>query len=229
MSIEAVQKTYRRYAPRYDFIFGAVFHPGRKAVIDYMDCKPGECVLEVGVGTGLSLPLYPEGVNVTGIDVSEEMLDHAVQLTEREALEDVELFTMDAENMTFKDNQFDKVVAMYVASVVPNPVKLVEEMRRVCRSGGELLFVNHFHSDRPIVSSMEKLLMPLSQKLGFNPGFSESQFIQDTDLKVKRSRSVNMFGYWKLLQVLNDKQPETPVESRSAAQKRTKNKEPVAA
>ncbi len=213
MSIEAVQKTYRRYAPRYDFLFGAVFHPGRKAVIDYMDCKPGERILEVGVGTGLSLPLYPDGVKVTGIDISEEMLARAIKLKELEGLDNVELSTMDAEKMTFEDNHFDKVVAMYVASVVPNPVRLVEEMRRVCRPGGELLFVNHFHSDRPIVRNMEKLLMPLSQKLGFNPGFSEPEFIRDTDLKVNRSRSVNLFGYWKLLQVLNDKQTTSNKDS----------------
>jgi phosphatidylethanolamine/phosphatidyl-N-methylethanolamine N-methyltransferase len=133
VSIEAVQKTYRRYAPRYDFIFGAVFHPGRKAVIDYMDCKPGERVLEVGVGTGLSLPLYPEGVHVTGIDISEEMLARAITLKQSEGLNNVELLTMDAEKMTFKTDHFDRVVAMYVASVVPNPIQLVEEMRRVCR------------------------------------------------------------------------------------------------
>jgi phosphatidylethanolamine/phosphatidyl-N-methylethanolamine N-methyltransferase len=208
VSIEAVQKTYRRYAPRYDFIFGAVFHPGRKAVIDYMDCKPGERVLEVGVGTGLSLPLYPEGVHVTGIDISEEMLARAITLKQSEGLDNVELLTMDAEKMTFKTDHFDKVVAMYVASVVPNPIQLVEEMRRVCRPGGELLFVNHFHSERPIVRNMEKLLMPLSQKLGFNPGFSEPEFIKDTDLRVSRSRSVNLFGYWKLLEVPNDKPSE---------------------
>ena len=215
MSIEAVQKTYRRYAPRYDFLFGAVFHPGRKAVIDYMDCKPGERILEVGVGTGLSLPLYPEGVKVTGIDISEEMLARAITLKEQEGLENVALATMDAEKMTFEDNHFDKVVAMYVASVVPNPVQLVEEMRRVCRPGGELLFVNHFHSDRPIIRSVENLLMPLSQKLGFNPGFSEPEFIRDTQLKVSRSRSVNLFGYWKLLQVINNKPSTSTVEKDS--------------
>ena len=215
MSIEAIQKTYRRYAPRYDFIFGALFHPGRKAVIDYMDCRPGERILEVGVGTGLSLPLYPKSVHVTGIDISEEMLARAIRLRQREGLENVELFTMDAENMSFEDNQFDKVVAMYVASVVPNPVQLVEEMRRVCHPDGELLFVNHFHSARPVIRNMENLLMPLSQKLGFNPGFSEPEFIKDTNLKVSRSRPVNLFGYWKLLQAHNDKQPYSQAESES--------------
>jgi phosphatidylethanolamine/phosphatidyl-N-methylethanolamine N-methyltransferase len=156
--------------------------------------------------------LYPEGVKVTGIDISEEMLARAITLKEQEGLDNVELATMDAEKMTFEDNHFDKVVAMYVASVVPNPVQLVEEMRRVCRPGGELLFVNHFHSDRPIVRSVENLLMPLSQKLGFNPGFSEPEFIRDTNLKVSRSRSVNLFGYWKLLQVINNKQSTSAVK-----------------
>ncbi|HHJ20620.1 MAG TPA: methyltransferase domain-containing protein [Gammaproteobacteria bacterium] len=216
MNIESVQKTYRRYAPRYDFWFGAVFHPGRKAVIHHMDCKPGEKILEVGVGTGLSLPLYPEGVEVTGIDISEEMLEHARIRAKRDKLEHVELHTMDAENMTFEDNSFDKVVAMYVASVVPDPVKLVEEMRRVCRPGGELMLVNHFSSSNPLISGFEKMLTPLSGKLGFNPGFSLAKFVDDTGLNISHNRRVNLFGYWKMLQVPNIKESSYGVSDEDA-------------
>jgi len=115
-----------------------------------MDCGPGERILEVGVGTGLSLPLYPENVSVVGIDISRHMLDQARVRQARSGLDNVaELMVMDAENMGFKDDSFDKVVAMYVASVVPDPGRLVDEMRRVCKPGGQIFMVNHFHSRNP--------------------------------------------------------------------------------
>ena len=147
MDIRAVEQAYRRYARFYDVCFGAVFQPGRKAVVERMDCEPGERVLEVGVGTGLSLPLYPQSVRVAGIDISPDMLDQARLRLEQDGLDDaVGLMVMDAENMAFADDSFDKVVAMYVASVVPDPKRLVDEMRRVCKPDGQIFMVNHFHS-----------------------------------------------------------------------------------
>ncbi|TAK66842.1 MAG: methyltransferase domain-containing protein, partial [Betaproteobacteria bacterium] len=132
LDIQTIEHVYRRYAGFYDVCFGAVFQPGRRAIVDRMDCGPGERILEVGVGTGLSLPLYPENVNVVGIDISRPMLDQACERRARCRLEHVAgLMVMDAENMGFKDDSFDKVVAMYVASVVPDPGRLVDEMRRV--------------------------------------------------------------------------------------------------
>ena len=136
MDIRAIEQAYRRYGRFYDVCFGAVFQPGRRAIIDRMDCAPGERILEVGVGTGLSLPLYPRNVSIVGIDISRDMLAQARLRQSRGGLENVaELMVMDAENMAFADDSFDKVVAMYVASVVPDPQRLVDEMRRVCRSG----------------------------------------------------------------------------------------------
>ena len=133
MQIEAVKTAYRRYARIYDMVFGAVLQPGRRAVLETLKLKPGDRVLEVGVGTGLSLPLYPRDVRITGIDVSNEMLERARARVARAGLKNVDaLVEMDAEDMTFPDASFDKVVAMYVVSVVPNPAKLLEELHRVC-------------------------------------------------------------------------------------------------
>ena len=205
MNIESVEKTYRRYAPQYDLLFGAIFHPGRKEVIRQMDCQPGERILEVGVGTGLSLPLYPVETKITGIDISREMLARAERRVARDGLSHVDLHHMNAQKMTFADNSFDKVVAMYVASVVPDPVALVNEMRRVCKPGGQLMFVNHFKSDNPVISRIEQLLVPLSAKLGFDPGFSLSRFEQECDLEFEHNRRVNLFGYWRMLQTTNAK------------------------
>jgi phosphatidylethanolamine/phosphatidyl-N-methylethanolamine N-methyltransferase len=207
LDIEAIRKSYRRYAQVYDFYFGAIFQPGRKAVIDKMNCQSDDCILEVGVGTGLSLPLYPSDVYVTGIDLSTDMLERARTRKKRDDLERVILFEMDAEQMTFPDNSFDKVVAMYVASVVPHPDHLVAEMQRVCRPDGELFIVNHFHSTQPVLAAAEKLLVPLSKLLGWRPDLSLDQFIRETGLEVTEVSPVNLFGYWTLLRAINTKHP----------------------
>jgi phosphatidylethanolamine/phosphatidyl-N-methylethanolamine N-methyltransferase len=206
LDIQAIRKTYRRYARVYDFYFGAVFQQGRKAVIDGMNCQADDCILEVGVGTGLSLPLYPDNVYVTGIDLSVDMLEQARARKERDGLERAILLEMDGEKMTFPDNSFDKVVAMYVASVVPHPDRLVAEMQRVCKPGGELYIVNHFHSTHPLLAGVEKLLAPLSKLLGWRPDLSLDEFVRETGLAVKEVIPVNLFGYWTLLRAANTKQ-----------------------
>jgi phosphatidylethanolamine/phosphatidyl-N-methylethanolamine N-methyltransferase len=206
LNIEAIQKTYRRYAQVYDLYFGAVFHPGRQAVIQRMNCRPGERILEVGVGTGLSLPLYPRDVNITGVDISPEMLERAQDRVAKDSLTNVQaLEVMDAEDMSFPDDSFDKVIAMYVASVVPNPSDLVNEMRRVCTQDGELYIVNHFQHTNPIIGSVERLVAPLSKHLGFRPDFSLRKFIMETGLEVVEQSQVNLFGYWTLLRARNNK------------------------
>jgi len=159
MHIQTVKAAYRRYARVYDALFGPVLQPGRKAVVKALGCRPGERVLEVGVGTGLSLPLYPPHTRVTGIDVSTEMLDKARARVENRRLANVEaLLEMNAEEMTFPDASFDKVVAMYVVSVVERPARLLEELHRVCRPQGEIFIVNHLFRQ------------PASRRRGKEPG-----------------------------------------------------------
>ncbi len=200
MDINAIQKVYGRYAHLYDLYFGAIFSPGRRAVVERMNIQPGDRVLEVGVGTGLSLPLYPTDAHVVGIDVCREMLERARERADRAELPHVKaLEVMDAEAMRFPDASFDKVVAMYVASVVPNPGRLIEEMRRVCKPDGELFIVNHFHHTNPIVGSIERLIAPLSRLFGWHPDFSMERFIAETGLEVTEQAQVNLFGYWTLL------------------------------
>lgn len=205
MDIDAIRKSYRRYARSYDFYFGALFQPGRREVISRMNCQARDRILEVGVGTGISLPLYPSNVAITGIDLSADMLEFARARKDTHQLDQVELFEMDAEQMSFADNSFDKVVAMYVASVVPHPQRLVEEMYRVCKPGGELFIVNHFHHSNPVIGRLEKFIAPLSKMLGFRPDFSLSTFIKETGLEVVDRTPVNLMGYWTLLRAVNCK------------------------
>lgn len=213
MDISTIEQAYRRYAHFYDFVFGPVFQPGRKAIIECMNCRPGERILEVGVGTGLSLPLYPKDVFVTGIDISHDMLVQAQARKERGGLHNiVQLSVMDAENMEFEDSSFDKVVAMYVASVVPDPERLVDEMRRVCKPNGLIIFVNHFRSRNRILGACENLLAPLSKQLGFRPDFSLDRFLDETGLNVLDIHPVNMFHFCTMVEARNNK-PFIPEEA----------------
>ena len=207
MKIEAIDQAYRRYARGYDLYFGSILQPGRRAVIQRMDCRPGERILEVGVGTGLSLPLYPASTQVHGIDICHEMLARAKARVGREHLKQAAgLCRMDGEHMGFADDSFDKVVAMYVVSVAPNPVRLLDEMRRVCKPQGELFIVNHFLHPNPVVSAMERLAAPLSRFLGFHPNLSLDDFTKHARVEVLERQSVNAFGYWTLLRARNNKQ-----------------------
>ena len=211
MDIHAVKSAYRRYAPAYDLYFGAVLNQGRRKAVERMNCKPGERVLEVGVGTGLSLPLYDRSVKVVGIDLSSEMLQRAHVLKERGGLHNVTaLLDMDAERMTFADDSFDKVVAMYVVSVAPNAARVVQEMRRVCKPGGELFIVNHFSNANPFIGGIERLMAPLSRLIGFKPDFSLDGFLAETGLDVLEKVNVNFFDYWTMLRACNTKGAETP-------------------
>ena len=200
MQIEAVKAAYRRYARIYDVVFGAVLQPGRKAVLDALRLKPGDRVLEVGVGTGISLPLYPRDVRITGIDVSHEMLERARARVARAKLTNVDaLLEMDAEAMAFPDASFDKVVAMYVVSVVPRPAKLLEELHRVCRPDGEIFIVNHFQSENRVMGALERMLGSVSAQIGFDPEVDLRKLVPAAaNGDVSR---VNLF--WKMVRLRN--------------------------
>lgn len=203
MDHSAVISAYRRYAPVYDLVFGPVFEPGRRRTIQALACRGGESVLEVGVGTGLSLRHYPNDVAVTGIDISPHMLERADRRAQRYGLDNVRLFTMDAQQLSFEDDSFDRIAAMYVASVVPDPKAMMAELRRVCRPGGEIIVLNHFTRKGEWTSHFERRLSPLARQLGFHPMFPLEDFIEITGLEVLETRPVNAFGYWTLLRLQN--------------------------
>jgi phosphatidylethanolamine/phosphatidyl-N-methylethanolamine N-methyltransferase len=208
MDLQDTLKTYRLFSGSYDVVFGPIFHPGRKAAVRIANDRPRQKILEVGVGTGLSLPHFRKDSRVTGIDVSAEMLAKARRRVERQHLTQVEaLLEMDAEKMSFEDSSFDSVLALYVASVVPNPAKFVAEMKRVCVPGGTIVIVNHFMSDNPAMRFVEERLAPLAGKIGFHADFELEPFIEEGRLDVREVRPSNLFGYWKLLRCINNKLP----------------------
>jgi phosphatidylethanolamine/phosphatidyl-N-methylethanolamine N-methyltransferase len=206
MDLQDTVKTYRLFAGPYDLVFGPVFHPGRKDAVRIANDLPGQRILEVGVGTGLSLPYFRADAEVTGIDVSAEMLARARKRVERQNLRQVKaLAVMDAENLTYADNEFDAVLALYVASVVPDPARFAAEMRRVCRPGGTIVIVNHFMSENGMMRVVEQWLAPLAGKIGFHADFPLETFVKSGRLNVREIRPSNLFGYWKLLRCINDK------------------------
>lgn len=198
--LEQVGRSYRVFAPAYDAFFGAVLEPGRRAAILGMNLRPDARVLEVGVGTGLSLAVYPREVQVFGVDLSPEMLDRARRRVARAELNQVrELRVMDARALDYPDAYFDVVVAMYVVSVTPEPERMVNEMLRVCRPGGQLVIVNHFRTESALVRGVERLLRPLHRLVSFRADLDREQFLERTCLQVQRSAQANVLGYSTIL------------------------------
>lgn len=199
-----VVSTYRRYAPFYDAMFGSVLGPGRKRLTQAVTRIAPPRLLEVGIGTGLALPDYPAGTEVTGIDLSADMLAIARKRAEVLADRRIQLFEMDAEALQFDDDSFECVAVPYVLSVTPNPDAFVTELRRVCTPGGHIVLVNHF-SGSPFWLALEKMVSPLASRIGFRSEFSYQDNILRHPWTVLDSTSVNLFGLSKLVVLRNEK------------------------
>jgi phosphatidylethanolamine/phosphatidyl-N-methylethanolamine N-methyltransferase len=200
-----VQRAYEFYAPVYDFVFDWIFAPGRSAAIKQLDLSPSDSVLEVGIGTGLNLPLYPPSVKLTGIDLSSEMLDKAVERVQTLTMPDVTLKVMDATGMDFGDNEFDKAVATYTISAVPDPVAVLREIRRVVKPDGVIVLLNHFRSERRIIQTAEDLLAPICTRLGWKSNLAMMPLLRRVGLTPELVTKVNMFNGWRLVKCVNRK------------------------
>lgn len=198
-----VERVYEKLAGIYDFTFGPTLHPGRLEAIEKMAIRPGHSVLEVGVGTGINLGLYPRGCMVTGIDLSRPMLDKARERVARKDLDNCRVLEMDAAAMTFPDETFDIVYAPYLISVVPDPVKVAREMRRVCRHGGRIVILNHFKSTNPILSRIETAISPLTVHIGFKADLDLQGFLTQAELEPLAIEKVNIPKMWTLVTCRN--------------------------
>ncbi len=204
LDADAVRAAYRRWAGVYDTVFGGVSSAGRRRAVDAVNLLPGRDVLEVGVGTGLALPRYLQHKNVTGIDLSAEMLEHARNRVAEQNLTNVaSLQVQDAEATGFPDAQFDIAVAMFVASVVPDARRLLAEMRRVVRPGGHLLFVNHFAATGGARLLIERMMAPASRALGWHTDFRTDSLLPPEDLAVASVTSVPPLGLFTLVHLPN--------------------------
>ena len=199
-----VENVYDKLAKVYDLFFGPTLHPGRLQAIDRMNIQAGERVLEVGVGTGINLALYPREAAVTGIDFSSSMLEKARERAARPDAAPVRLLQMDAAALRFADESFDIVYAPYLISVVPDPVKVAQEMRRVCRPGGRIIFLNHFLSPNPILSRIERLISPATIHIGFKSDLDLPAFLAQAGLSPVTIEKVNLPRIWSLVTCIKD-------------------------
>ncbi|WP_018979211.1 class I SAM-dependent methyltransferase [Saccharibacter floricola] len=206
LDADSVRLAYRRWARFYDSVFGGVSAFGRRQAVTAVNALPGEKVLEVGVGTGLALPLYNKNKRITGIDLSEDMLERARQRVVREHLSNVDdLAEMDAEATIFEDNSFDIAVAMFVASVVPHPDALLKELKRVVRPGGHILFVNHFLAQDGLRLKVERAMASASRSLGWHPDFAIETLLPPEDMQRATIRPVPPLGLFTLVTLPQNK------------------------
>ena len=194
-----VTKVYEKLATVYDFTFGPVLHPGRVDAIERMGIRPGDRVLEVGVGTGINAALYPRDCSVTGVDLSSPMLEKARERVARKGVRNVRLLQMDAANLKFGDDSFDIVYAPYVISVVPDPVAVTREMCRVCRPGGRIVILNHFRSRNALMAWIERMISPFTVHIGFKSDLDLPAFLAQAELKPVSIDKVNFPRIWSLV------------------------------
>jgi phosphatidylethanolamine/phosphatidyl-N-methylethanolamine N-methyltransferase len=211
MDREQVAEAYGRWAPVYDIVFGPVFRQGRRAAVKAAEAVGGR-ILEVGVGTGLSLADYGKGTRIVGVDISEPMLEKARQRVKAQGLANVEaLEVMDAEHLTVPDASFDVVVAQYVVTAIPNPEKALDEFVRVVRPGGEIILTTRIGAETGLRGTVEKWLMPLTTRLGFRTEFAWQRYERwaagSKTVRLLERRALPPLGHFWLLRYVRVADP----------------------
>lgn len=203
MSAVGVARAYDRWAPIYDLVFGPVFRRGRSDAIAAAE-RVGGRIIEVGVGTGISLPQYAGRDRIVGVDLSDAMLDKARKRVRAQDLTHVEqLVVGDAENLAFADNSFDVVVAQYVVTACPHPERALDEFVRVCRPGGEIVVTTRVGAGKGLRGAIERTLMPVTSRLGFRTEFPWSRYeawaAGRSDIRLLENRPLPPLGHFSLV------------------------------
>ncbi len=206
-----VLDAYRRWAPVYDYTFGLVAGESRRHAVHVLNQRQGR-ILEVGVGTGLSLPDYKRHLEVVGIDLSPEMLEKARERVNEEHLDHVTgLHEMDASDLKFPDGSFDVVVAMFVMTVVPDPEKVMRELSRVVKPGGEVMLVNHFSQREGVRGWVERRMAPFADKIGWRSIFDQSRVEVCDDLELLERKALRPFGLFTMMRFAKRDAARQPV------------------
>ena len=192
-------KVYSDLAIIYDSIFGRMFVDSEHSVIDSLKLRPNQRVLEVGVGTGISLDAYPPYVHVVGIDPSADMLAQAEKKVRENQWTNVELKQGDALNLDFPDESFDDVCTFHVMTVVPDPVKMMREMIRVCKPGGRIVIINHFGSENPVLYALVAMMNPITRHLGWTTRLRARHILEGQPIVVERNQRVSKLSVHRLI------------------------------
>ena len=210
-------RLYYEFSHLYDLLFRHVFYPRIATVIRSLAIEPGARVLELGVGTGLSLDAYPRHCHVTGIDLAPDMLERAQDKVNRNGWRHIALEQGDALNLRFDDDSFDYVMAFHVVSVVPDPGRMMEEARRVCRPGGIVTIINHFRSANPTFARLMHAIDPLTRWLGWTT-LHLSDVVDRTALHVERQWKTGQRSLFTIVVARNAKAVPAARRLRMAAQ-----------
>ena len=195
-----VTQAYARLARVYDLLFGAILQPGRERAVGAIQSKPGLRVLELGIGTGLTAPLYSRNWTVVGVDLSPAMLTKAQKRIMQLGLNrTVTLLEADGAQLPFDDDSFDVVLVLYVMSVVPDPLNVGRELRRVCRPTGQIILLNHFLSQDSLGARFERWISPVAGRIGFRTDLSLPWLLAGAGLTLIEVASVNMPPIWKVV------------------------------
>ena len=198
-------KLYSEFAPLYDSIFGKIFYNRLERVIEDLYIPPGAQILEVGAGTGTSFPAYPTHCNITGVDLAPDMLARARQKIADNGWRHLKVIEMNALDLKFPDNSFDYVMAFHVVTVVPDPVRMIAEAKRVCKPSGRIVIVNHFTSDVPVLGTLTRAMDPLTRWLGWRTDLQLKPFIETTGLIIEKVYKINKTSLYTV--VLARKEP----------------------
>jgi phosphatidylethanolamine/phosphatidyl-N-methylethanolamine N-methyltransferase len=198
-------KIYSEFSHLYDKIFSRFFCKRITTVVESLDIRPGAKVLEVGVGTGLSLAAYPPHCEVTGIDLAPEMLERARQKAAENGWRHFRLLKMDALNLDFPDNSFDYVTSFHVISVVPDPVRMMREIHRVCKPGGTVVIINHFRTTKPFLGPLIGALDPLTRRLGWSASLRLSQAFAGVPVRIEQRFKTSPFSLFTVVLAHNQK------------------------
>jgi phosphatidylethanolamine/phosphatidyl-N-methylethanolamine N-methyltransferase len=199
-------KLYSELAPLYDKVFGKIFYNRLERVIEDLDIPAGAKVLEVGAGTGTSFPAYPTHCNITGVDLAPDMLARARRKIEENGWSHFKVMEMDALDLKFPDNTFDYVMAFHVVTVVPDPVRMIAEAKRVCKAGGRIVVVNHFTSEVPLLGAVTEALDPVTRWLGWRTDLKLKPFIETSNLRVEKIYKLSKTSLYTVLLYRKEKQ-----------------------
>jgi phosphatidylethanolamine/phosphatidyl-N-methylethanolamine N-methyltransferase len=198
-------KIYSEFSHLYEKIFSPFFEKRIHAVIKSLNIPPGARVLEVGIGTGLSMAAYPADCEVTGVDLAADMLEKAQEKADENNWRHFNLMEMDALNLTFADNSFDYVTSFHVISVVPDPVRMMREIHRVGKPGGSVVIINHFRSTKPVIGPLVGALTPITRHLGWDASLRLSEAFAGVPVLIEKCFKTSPFSLFTVVVAQNQK------------------------